>query len=315
MFIIGAGMAGLVASHIFRNRKPAILEAQSSLPNNHEALLRFRSTAVAEATGIQFKKALVRKAIVYQGTFIDKPNMFLSNTYSLKVTGQISDRSIWNINEAERWIAPFDFVQQMSNGVTISYSNLITNLSALKDFTGDAPVISTVPMPILMKIVGWQHAIKFHALPIWSVQVDLQHPATNVYQTIYYPDPEVPYYRASITGSRFIVEYAASPNDIERDVETILGDFGIIGWSTTAIMSPKEHRYGKIVAVDDTARKDFIYTMTREHNIYSLGRFAIWKNILLDEVVGDCRVIQRLIEMEGRRSNYHQTLATIGGMH
>jgi hypothetical protein len=50
MKIIGAGMAGLIAGHMLRRHSPEIHEAASSLPNNHSALLRFRSDAVAKAT-------------------------------------------------------------------------------------------------------------------------------------------------------------------------------------------------------------------------------------------------------------------------
>ena len=46
--IIGAGMAGLLAANMLRHRDPVILEAQKSLPNNHHALLRFRSSVVGD---------------------------------------------------------------------------------------------------------------------------------------------------------------------------------------------------------------------------------------------------------------------------
>lgn len=315
MFIIGAGMAGLLAAHIFRNRQPIILEAQNKLPNNHEALLRFRSTKVADATGIPFKKVEVRKQIIYQGVFADKPNVFLANMYSRKVIGEVRGRSIWNMEPDVRYIAPHDFTTQMAKGVKIEYSAAITDLADLKDFSLKAPVISTIPMPVLMKIAGWNHAPQFNSLPIWSIQMDLVDPLVDVYQTIYYPDPEVAHYRASLTGSRLIIEFVRKPDDLVSAIDAILLDFGIRPWIIDSYGDLKEHRFGKIAPIADDARKDFMYTMTREHNVYSLGRFATWKQLLLDDVVGDCDVIRRLMEAEGRRRDYHQSLAIVGGKH
>lgn len=315
MFIIGAGMAGLLAAHIFRNERPTILEAQSNLPSNHEALLRFRSTKVADATGIKFVQASVRKAIVYKDQFADKANMFLANMYSHKVVGEIRERSIWNLEQSVRHIAPHDFVARMAAPFKVEYDAAIKDLETIKDLALEGPVISTIPMPALMRIVGWNASAKFHSLPIWSAQVGIVAPNVSVYQTIYYPDPELPYYRASITGSRLIVEFSREPKDLELHINSILLDFGIPAWVGSEMPEPKEHRLGKITPVDEDARKDFIYSMTREHNIYSLGRFATWKQVLLDDVVDDCEVIRRLIAVEGRRSAYHQSLATVGGRH
>ena len=54
--------------------------------------------------------------------------------------------------------------------------------------------------------------------------------------------------------------------------------------------------------IDDKTRKDFIYTLTEKYNIYSVGRFATWRQLLLDDVVNDISVIERLITSN---SNYN----------
>lgn len=311
MIIVGAGMAGLLAGHMFRRHKPRIMEAQGSLPNNHEALLRFRGSRVAEATGTAFKKMLVRKGIIYKGEY-HPPNMFFANMYSRKVIGEFRDRSIWNLDPVERYVAPNNFIEQMAGPLNINYGEPLKNLKQLTGAGEHCPVISTIPMPILMDIVGWPSKPRFNSLPIWSIQVELGPPLVDVYQTLYYPDPDVRYYRCSITGNRLIMEYCREPNDTEADLQSVLMDFGLCAIIVNGDLKPKEHRFGKIAPVDDDARKEFIYTMTREYGVYSLGRFAIWKQILLDDVVKDCEVIQSLIAAEGKRSAYHQSLATVG---
>ena len=54
MIIFGAGLAGLLSANMMRSHKPTVYEFQSELPNNHGALLRFRSDKVGTATNTFF---------------------------------------------------------------------------------------------------------------------------------------------------------------------------------------------------------------------------------------------------------------------
>ena len=60
-------------------------------------------------------------------------------------------------------------------------------------------------------------------------------------------------------------------------------------------------------------RKEFLYYLTREFNIYSLGRFATWKQIILDDVVDDANKIMKLINVETKRRNYQVNLNIMNG--
>ena len=82
----------MLAANMLRGMSPTVFEAQGSLPNNHGALLRFRSDKAGTACGIPFKKVHVTKAIKYDGKITTEPNLFLSNMYSQKVTGSIMSR-------------------------------------------------------------------------------------------------------------------------------------------------------------------------------------------------------------------------------
>lgn len=305
MIIVGAGLSGIIAGHYFRRLKPIIYEKQNSLPNNHSAILRFKTDKVARVTEIPFIRGMVRKAIMADDCYADYPNPWLANMYSIKVTGKLTDRSIWDITSGPRYIAPPGFTGQASEALSIEYG---------KEFNCEpiTPlVISTMPMPQLMDVVGWSMKPAFQFRPIWSVQVEIVSPEVDVFQTIYYPDPADHQYRASITQSTLIIEFAKSMfgSELSDCVEFVLDDFGLHG-AEVEVGDIKEHKYGKILPIDDELRKQFIYTMTREYGIYSLGRFATWKQILLDDVVDDCEVISSLIEAEGSRRQYHHALAT-----
>jgi len=310
MQIIGAGMAGIIAAHYFRNMSPTIIEAQPALPRNHEALLRFRSTAVSEVTGVPFHKVRVRKAIISNNQFADKVNPYLANLYSQKVTGRVISRSIWDTEDCDRYVAPSNFVSIASSLLNIQYDSPITTIDQIKQMGKASPVISTMPMPLLMKLVGWKDIPAFDSMPIWSMPITIIAPSCDVHQTIYYPDANVPQYRASITGNTLIIEFIKDPEKYGLDdaISSVLEDFGLQGARIISDKLPKYQRYGKISPIDEEVRREFMYTMTREFNVYSLGRFATWRHVLLDDIAKDCCVISNLVAAEQRRSSYSQSL-------
>ena len=312
MRIIGAGMAGLIAANYFRKDEPVVYEAQHSLPHNHDALLRFRSDRIGQAVGIPFKKVEVRKNVIHGSMLVDNMNVYLANTYSFKTTGRILSRSIWDLKPSQRYIAPPNFIEKLATGVNILYGVNIGK-KAIKE---GEPTISTIPMPVLMDIMEWKHKPEFSYRPVWAITADLLTPITDVYQTIYYPELSNPAYRASIIGSHIIIECTDeyNPDDtqmIDDKVMSVLSDFGIPSSAVHLADDPvcRKQEYGKIVPIDDDIRKEFMYTMTRDHNLYSLGRFGTWRQLLLDDLVQDLDVISGLISVEGRRRDYTRSLA------
>ncbi|MFN9110609.1 MAG: hypothetical protein ACK5XN_11135, partial [Bacteroidota bacterium] len=147
--VVGAGMAGLLAAAMLRNQCEKVVEAAEELPNNHSAVLRFRSSVVADTLGIPFKKVTALKATeAWRNPIAD------AVAYSQKVTGIAIARSILSATgAAERFIAPPDLVSRMAELVSapIEYG------SPFPFWIGDlpGPVISTIPMPILAKALNY----------------------------------------------------------------------------------------------------------------------------------------------------------------
>ena len=312
MIIVGAGMAGLIAAHMLRRYEPTVWERQTELPDNHGALLRFRTDAVSEATGIPFRKVHVTKAVKARGRLSRETNLDLHNRYSLKVTGQVRSRSIINLEPGVRYIAPDDFLAQLARGIRIEYGVTLKPEYVTCAPAKIVPLISTIPMPVLMDMVNWPDQPAFPHCEVWSSTVLLPE-TVDVYQTIYYPGRE-PYYRASITGRRLIIEYMSHPDvanedgSPETDVTDVLCDFGLDGGvDPSSIPGPdiKYHKYGKLLPVDEDVRRAFILAMTDQYALYSLGRFATWRQLLLDDIVHDVKVIEGFI---AQRSRYTQRL-------
>jgi hypothetical protein len=301
MRIYGAGLAGLLAANMLRRFSPVIHESQASLPNNHEALLRFRSDAVARVTGIPFKKVLVHKAILWEDRLITKPDLRLSNMYAQKVTGEVISRSILNLDPVERYIAPPNLIELMAKGVDIEYNSQWAGPSP-----HETPCISTIPMPALMKMARWDTLVEFNYRTITIATADIAGPKVEVYQTLYNPNPHDNWYRTSITGNHVILELIGDyPNyHVESALGRRLVEFGIRDF---ILVNPnvKVQRYGKIAPIHEQVRKEFIVGMSDVYGVYSLGRYATWRNILLDDVVHDVNVIDSFMT---QRSSYQRSL-------
>lgn len=313
MIIIGAGMAGCIAG--IMNPKAIILEGDKDVPDNHRAVLRFRNDEVSRITGIPFKKVKVHKAIWYEGDTVS-PSPRYANLYSQKVIGKILDRSIWNLKESVRYVAPSDFHQQMADmlGARILYNQPVVSILD-KEAVITAPVgedeknnyqtkggiISTIPMPVLGKILRLDIKEPFKYAGISTIRFSV--PSCETYCTIYFPSPTTPVYRATLTGSELIVEAVDDWEPTWNHMLEVCHAFGlstdvIEGYEEGEVGSKHNQRYGKIAPINDMQRRSFITTATIDHGVYSLGRFATWRNILLDDVVGDVYMIRKLLNCD-----------------
>lgn len=317
MYIIGAGLAGLLAGNILRHYNPTILEAQPSLPNNHKSVLRHRDNRISEATSIPFKKVRVTKGINYKGEIYTQPQIRFSNMYSYKVTGRYMSRSIDNLDTVARYIAPPNFIQQLARGLDIEYGVRRSSIGPAS--LGDVPIISTIPMPELWNLINpaplaeARSKIEFQSINIHTVVSYILGPEVDLYQTFYYPNRAMGLYRISITGNKVMAEFTRMDwrdRDMMQahnlDYDDLYGlllhflehDFGL----TNIIMSRPDvydTKYGKISPIDNVIRKQFIHHCTSQYAVFSLGRYATWRNILLDDVYDDIIAIQKLLNQQG----------------
>ena len=117
-------------------------------------------------------------------------------------------------------------------------------------------------------------------------------PRCDVFETVYFPSPKLSVYRASITGDLLIVESKGELGQLDADAARLaLG----VDPADCELIDKGRQEFGKIVALPDEVRKRIMFELTHWHGIYSLGRFALWRNILLDDVVSDLDVIKRLL--------------------
>jgi len=60
-------------------------------------------------------------------------------------------------------------------------------------------------------------------------------------------------------------------------------------------------KYGKIIPIMSSVRHALLLSISAQFGIYSLGRFATWRNILLDDVIHDAQRIEDGRSLSDRR--------------
>ena len=290
MIIIGAGLAGLMAGAL--DRRAHIFEKQSVVPHNHRAVLRFRDDKIARALDIPFRKVRVLKAVNRSlGPIAD------ANAYSKKVTGRIAPRSVMALDPVDRFIAPEDFIPRLVELVE-SRLTLSTELDGEWLFdTKQHPILSTIPLPVMLRMAHIAHSredFTFSSVRVFKFRV----PNCDSFQTIYYPYADNLFYRASLTGNELLLESMdnnLSESAFNTSIERVLTDFQIEDAQPIAVDT---QALGKIVPLPDAQRKALLMQLTVEHKVFSLGRYACWRNILLDDVFEDYYRVKKLMAMD-----------------
>jgi hypothetical protein len=246
--------------------------------------------------GIPFKKVRVTKAVVDEwGRPLPVATLRDYNAYSLKVTGRIMERSIMNIMGGDRYIAPRDLITRIGDKIPIRFG---VDASDILSDNGD-PAISTIPMPELMSRLNYEHNIEFNYSPIWTINCELEN--VDVYQTIYIPyDMNMPY-RISITGNLMTMEFAMEPLKLPELYIQFYQKLLFTIELPYSKVTCKKQAYGKIIPIDETERIRFIMWATDHYQIYSLGRYATWRPLLLDDVASDIDRILSIIALRSER--------------
>lgn len=306
MIIIGAGLAGLTAAALLRDEASEIWEAQSSLPNNHSALLRFRSSILGDSLNIPFKKVTVLKDVDSTGNDLRD-----ALRYSKKTNGSYTLRSIRK-ETVERFIAPDDFISRLQKKVmaqilfdTKFHDSENINPHHPRNIAKPIPIISTIPMPTILNMVKHPFGeISFSSRKGFTISGEIDN--CNTYCTMYFPSEKLSAYRASITGSKFIIEYSDLDSENFDPVRELLFYGYKMGLDINQPKNilVKNQKFMKILPIDEEKRKRIILWLTEEFNIYSFGRFATWRpGLLLDDLVKDLQVIQKII---ASKNNYDE---------
>lgn len=299
MYILGSGLAGCLAA--IQYDKAIVLERAAGPNINHKALLRMSTESVSHLTGIPFKRVEVRKFIYSKREYRTWATPADIVQYSIKVSKTTTNRSIQDLTTEVRFIPPPNFHEILLTRLSgrIHYGNSVVEITENYIEVNDRclerygiPIISTIPLSSILKATNSKHELvtvgKSHPINVSRLKL-LE---SDLYMTIYYPDPLTDVYRASIHGDMLTVESMSVIT--ANDIEMVIDSFGGVCVEHTIDFNHVQ-MLGKISKIDDVLRKSLIYELTQKLNIYSLGRFACWRDVLLDDVVKDIKQINKMM--------------------
>jgi hypothetical protein len=309
MIIIGNGIAGKMASSFFSNFYPKIYESKESGDSNHKAIMRFRDPNIGYLLGVSLKKVSVTKSIYYDGSFVN-PNPKMLNLYSRKVAKGIYKRSISSMEIVDRYIAQESFHSSSANyGYTLKKIRPHICYFSNGEVVEYDVCISTIPLPVIANAAGIEtECLETESYPIYILRGRVNIPS-NVYQTIYFPDQETDVYRASLEAQELIIECQSGyPTNLE--IANVCNAFGLLRTNLC-----DEHKYqqdyGKIIEMDDSIRKRMIMELTEKFSVYSLGRYATWRNITSDVLLDDLPKIAGFMKLSDSARKYSMTLESV----
>ena len=306
MIIIGAGIAGAMAAHFFSSSCPTVYEARQTAESEHKAIMRFRDVSMGYLLGTPMEKVHVTKAIYYQGRF-SSPTPEVLNLYSRKVAHGIFNRSIQMDAPVDRYIAREPVkIQNVKYGYKLDgIEQGICHFGTLGGIEYDV-AISTIPLPAMALLANIKIPdSKVVSYPIYVIRADLELPST-VYQTVYFPGSDTPIYRISLERNVLVIEsQSRHPNKDElADAIKIFGIYPMdLGRQT---LSTQKH--GKMVDMDEDLRKLVINQLTEKYGIYSLGRYATWRNITSDVLIDDLEKIAKMMKFSPVAQKYAMML-------
>ena len=314
LVIIGAGLAGCIASRAASSRSPLVIEAGQERPalSEHSAVMRFRDPSMAMLLGTTYKKITVQKAIVTQPTsatekFTSEPCIKANNLYSKKTTGEIGNKSIQDLGFKERYCVDASNVKPSCD---VNWNRTVVNINSRKRITirvsdkldkkGLAPIrfssiISTMPLPVTLKACGIEvpeGTFEYNPIHVCKIPLKIK---SSVNQTIYIPENTTEIYRASLSSDYLTIE--SMDEFVFKELIDTIDYFGLhLDDLDMEDASRSVQRFGKIKRCDEKLRKSLIMRLTDEFDIYSFGRFALWKPLRVDELNRDIKAILSMID-------------------
>lgn len=326
MIIIGAGIAGTMAYNYFRKYSPVVYEAK---PNraafiDSDAIIRMKDLAISYLFGTEAKEIEVEKWIHHEGRYYSSTNPFFSCSYSQKVTGTgaLTSRSIENLGKVKRYLInpKMNIPEDQIKFGKIFYGVCSDSRGKYASFNQDEVIeydvlISTIPMSVMLLAGGLeiddveQPASQFWGVSIYTKTFSFQKIfSVDKYYTVYVPDQNTDIYRVNLSpdGIKFEAVYDYCGLDDETCIYAIEEMFGISERELDIDPNQKAKKIGenKIKGIDAELRKRILYQLTSRHNIYSLGRYAIWKNIGVDDLMKDIKRIDQMISAQSDVLNY-----------
>lgn len=316
--IIGAGLSGLMMGYL-QKRNYLIIEAAERL--NFDIATPFHLHAPLDWLPTTWKEIDVHHHCWDGERFHRIPDLKMMNDFSRKIVGKIVDTSLKFMDGSiKRGFVPEsgnagevlrDLFNETSTHLALG-AQLVhldpDNKAAAIAFAEEGSrviryknLVSTIPLPALLKMLRMEFHHRFTAEPITTIFFDVPPEASvDAFQVVNITDPSNIFYRASLMDQKVILE-TMNP-DHETEESQLTHTAAALANALWKLNLRKENatihviRPGKFHPIPKTARKQLLAKLTNDWQIYCLGRYATWSYKRIDHIAEDAHSILKIMK-------------------
>ncbi len=306
--VIGAGLSGMIMGYLLK-RRYAIFDAakgpvfQTSAPFYLHSPLDWLPTTWREID--------IHHNCWDGDSFHRQPNIRMMNNYARKITGKIIDTSLKFMDGAmKKGFLPSngkpgqvltDLYEETSSNINWGWKLVridpVQKIATMNDGAVNLDIrykslISTMPLPVLLRMVGIEFQHKFVADDIYTSFYAVPEGVTvDAHQIIYITSEYTRPYRASLMGQTIYIE-SMLPIDPTEDAQLIEQLWGI---TKAHPIGTRVIKAGKFHPIERNQRKLLLAKLTNEFDIFCLGRFAVWNYKRIDHIAHDAQQLVKII--------------------
>lgn len=316
--VIGAGLSGLMMGCLLK-RNYLIVERAPAL--NFEIGTPFYLHAPLDWLPTRWKEIDVHQHCWDGGRFHRIPDLKMMNDYSFKIVGKIVDTSLKFLDgSVKRGFVPesgnpgqvlrdlYEEVEpKLLLGAKLTALDTKNKAAYISFDKGGGRlvrykrIISTIPLPALLKMLDMPSPFVFQSDPIvnlfFTVPADK---SVDSYQIINVTDPTDPFYRISLMDQKVVAETM----DTKEPVNNLIEQAAALAkrlWRLdldASACKPVVVRPGKFHPIEKTSRKLLLAKLTNELGIYCLGRYAVWDYKRIDHTSQDAHQILKIMKSQ-----------------
>jgi len=302
LVILGRGISGLMAAARMTMQIPdlniTIIDRSKELTEHvfhlHRPIEEFPS--LSSHSGITMKKFV---SSVFDGEMIKgQPTIEDINKYSYKVFGHLKisnggNSSDFSIFPADKHkvaqalsIAKYKF--ELGTVSNIHLANKIIYLNGGVHAIEYDYLISTIALPILLKLSDIKTNIQFESFPFYGATISLS--KTGCYQQLISSSYDDYVTRITLMDDSLFIE--SKDNKLsQNDSDLIYKAFGItVNEAKFYIINP-----GRITPLSSDIRKPLLHWLTEKHDIMTLGRYGAWTYKVANDVWDDTKFLTNII--------------------
>ena len=302
--ILGGGISGYMMARRLSTQQPELTIAMIDKGMDNTIHPFHLHKLILEIPELAKIKPHLLHTNIWDGEGLKKePTLLDINQYSWKIFGtlqilniaQQGTLMIYPVTKEElknAFVSSFVLFKCSAEKIDLIQKRIICNGYAI----GYNNIVSTIPLPVLLKMMEVEVKFEFKNYPFYSTQYN--NVAENLYQMIYNISDKCNITRTTLLGDVLYVE-SKTENYTEEDKNFLTKLYNITSFEKMSIVSP-----GRIKPLPSRDRKPLLHWLTEKNDIMVLGRYGAWTFKVANDVWEDTKFISDIIYAKQQACNF-----------